>query len=340
MKKLTPCRRICQRYIMLVLLIFGNDIYTIHGQSFGIPAGMGSPFWNGFYTKDTTNCQNIRIAAFYSYANSAFEGKGNILSRQPFDELIRKGFFMNAKVPLYKNFSLGLLLPWYESQVKKTVNSQEMRSYRNAEVSEIRLKAEYLYHFTETSVFLEISTGLPLRETRTSYISNKPPIGNDGYWNLGIQAAFMHKLSLNSQMFIHNEFLFRFPRSGAIFEGDTALILTNNRYNAIQATIYLHPYFTSQGGYVYKLNKLKIMVGYDYFYGWSDRAENILPEPDEKLNKIIFQAMGADAFIHSLCLGASYKSKNLQFDLSTRLAFFGKNALKENMLTFRTTYIF
>lgn len=339
MQNLSYCWRIYPGYLILLILIFGRFTYNIQAQPFGIPSGMGSRFWNGWYANDTTSHQTVSIGAFYSYANSAFEGKGNILSQQPFDKFIRKGFWLSAEVPLYRDFSLGLLLPWYESQVKRPINSQEMQSYRNAEISEIRLEAEYLHRFAQTSVFLEISTGLPLRETRTAYISNKPPIGNDGYWNIGFHAACLHNLSPKSQIFINNEFIFRFPRSGAIFEGDTALKLTNNQYDAIQATIFLHSYFTSQLGYAYEWNRTRLNVRYDYFYGWSDRAKNILPEPDEKLNSIILQAMGADAFIHSLCLGVSYKLKYWQFELSPKLAFFGKNALKENMLTFKATYI-
>lgn len=329
-------RFISKQWIVL-LIIIGPAGHT-PAQVHGVPGGVRNAFDAGMACSDTLPFASFTAGYFYARAASAFGGQNRYDTRLPFSLYRRQGAFLDIQRPLYGKVSVGFMLPWYESVIYRPDATGNDLRHKLRGVSEIQLRLRYQDNQPGFSWYAGLGTGLPIGEGRVAYTSPHAYIGNDGFWNLNAQAGFVRRTLRGWSLFANVSWLMPIPRSGAVFEGDSALFYSEGRYPSIQATLSPGNCFAVDAGAVFPLGRFEGSAGYEFFYELPHKASGIKPLSYSGLERAVNRVMSGESLSHSVLAGVSRDFGSLRFGLVLKVAVAGKSTFNEKILIFMTRY--
>jgi len=335
--KVNSLFRSISKWLFLWLLIWGRAGFAV-AQVHGVPGGVRNAFEAGAVCHDTLPFATFSAGYFYANATSAFGGQGRYDTRLPFSVYQRQGAFVDIQRPLFGKFAVGFMLPWYESVIYRPDAGGIETRYKLRGVSEIRLRLKYLNNRPGFSWYAGLGTGLPIGEGRVAFTSPHAFIGNDGFWNLEAQAGCVRRTRHGWNLYANASWLMRIPRSGAVFEGDTALFYTSGRYPSIQATLSPGDCFTVDAGGIFPLGRYQVSTGYVFFYELPHKADYLKPLSHPELEIAVNRVMGGESSAHSVLAGVSRDFGSLRFGLMLKVAVAGKSTFNEKILIFMTRY--
>ena len=303
-------------------------------QPTGLPSFPEQIWLKGGTKKDTTNAMMFTAGYFFFSAGKAFQGSGKYHAALPYHQYERSGGWLGMERPLYRKWSWKIVIPWFYSSVKRPGTGNKTMTYYQKGVSEIGLHLNYRYQSLRWKLYAGIQSGIPLQEGRLSFTHPSAPIGNDGYWNTGIEGGIHWRVNEDFDGFLNASFLYRIARSGALFEGDTAMILTDGKYASVQATLEPGWQAFAGAGWVMHTPVADWIWGYEFFYEARDRASGILPFSTPVIESAIQRAMQGPAHTHNFLAGISHPTGPWNFGLVFRAAFRGESALSGKTLIF------
>ncbi len=321
---------------LLLLLIFVELILNLDAQEWSVPEGSDRTFLGGLCLHIDSMKASYMVGTYYSFASRAFEGYGNYEASKNFSEYRRQGLWLRTDYHLIDHFTLGMIIPYYTSSIKLSNNSN--KTYFQRGISEIRLRMGYNNKWKGVNVYAGLSTGLPVQEGRQSMTSPEIPIGNDAYWNVGLEAGLSLTNEKGIGVMLHASIVARMAQSGYVVWSDTLSEILGISYSSIQATIDRRDYVTATAAMHIPWGAYQLLAGYTFYYEWPDYAHNLAPMQTPAIYAWVKQIMGADAYLHALSAGILTYWGPFQIGFLGKAYVIGKGAIAENSLSLMFRY--
>lgn len=179
-----------------------------------------------------------------------------------------------------------------------------------------------------------LHTGIPVDKGREGFFQPEVFIGHDGAWNIGIDYSLV--LLLNNRFRIHfsAEGIMRIAKTGMIIYGEPALAWTDNKFNAIQATVDIRDYITSSAGVIYVHKNWSYSMAFETYYETADNVYRYTPSGIFQMEAFVNHHIEHPGIIHSAIPGLFYRFDNLNLGLYGKIPLRGYTAFRENMFMF------
>ena len=322
MKKISIC---------FILLIFPL-IFVAQGH--GIPTGLERMFMQGSCITDSIDNAIIHTGFFISHSGSAFNGNGKYESSLNFSDYYRLGTWFSIDRRLYKKISVGFTIPYIYLTVKRNTTYYPAGTFSSRGIPEVKLRIGYASQHKKLEYYTGIFTGIPVQKGKSAFASPEIYIGNDSFWNLGIDAGFSYRPQPVFGVYTDVVALYRVPRNGTLIAENQALIASSDAFSSFQASIGLRSFFTVNAGILFRLKLYNAALGYEFYGESADNISNVLPDGYLEETATLDQLKGARAWSHSITAGVTRKLANIKVGLMFKTSVNGSSTFNEKMLMF------
>lgn len=327
------------------LLAFNNLFFsgcllltTLHSlaQEWGMPEGAERTFLGGLCLHTDSLQASYLMGTYYAFADKVIKGQGSYEASKSFTDHRRQGFWFRADYRLAPHFTVGLTLPYHTSFIR--LSNAPGKKYFQRGISEIRIRAGFDKHGSRTAFFAGLSSGLPVQEGRMSFTSPEIPLGNDAYWNVGVEAGVSYFAPSGVGIMFHAGMIVRMAQSGYVYWSDTLDPMLGPAFNSIQATIDRRDYFQTTVAFRIPLGEFYGVGGYNFYLEWPDFADNITPLQTPEVLALVKATMGSGVVLHAPVAGVFTTWGPFQVGLLGKAYVAGKGGIAENSVTLMVRY--
>lgn len=308
----------------------------VKGQEWGIPEGAERTFMGGLCLHTDSLKASYLMGTYFAFADKAFEGEGSYEASKTFSDLRRQGFWFRADYRLARHFTVGITLPYHTSTIN--LSNHPPKKYFQRGISEIRIRAGFDKHWTRTAFFAGLSSGLPVQEGRMSFTSPEIPLGNDAYWNVGVELGVSYFGPSGFGILLHSGMTIRMAQAGYVYWSDTLDSLLGPAFNSIQATIDRRDYFQTTVALRIPMGRFIGVGGYNFYLEWPDYADNIAPLQTPEVLALVKATMGSGVVLHAPVAGILTTWGPFQVGLLGKAYVAGKGGIAEYSVTLMVRY--
>ncbi|MGC8866367.1 MAG: hypothetical protein ACP5O2_11680 [Bacteroidales bacterium] len=305
-------------------------------QEWGIPEGVECTFVGGLCLHTDSLQASYLMGTYFTFADRVLAGEGSYEASKAFSEHQRQGFWLRADYRLARNFTVGITLPYHTSTIR--LSNQPPKKYFLRGISEIRIRLGFDKHWTHISFFAGLSSGLPVQEGRMSFTSPEIPLGNDAYWNIGLEAGGQYLAHSGVGIILNAGLIIRMAQAGYVYWSDTLDPVLGPYYNSIQATIDRRDYFQTTLAIRIPMGRFYGVAGYNLFLEWPDYANNITPLQTPEVLALVQTALGKGTVLHASIAGIFTAWGPFQAGLLAKAYVAGKGGIAENSLSLMIRY--